>query len=59
MHQFYFLPNDDVELMQKHIVYFIFNSRDDLAACQWVAMPGYVDEKGLSQASSGQFLLVY
>ena len=45
MHQFYFLPNGDVELMQKHIVYFIFNRRDHSAACQRAAMLGYVNEK--------------
>ena len=58
MHQFYFLPNGDVELMQKHIVCFIFNRQDHSAACQRDTMLGYVNEKGLSQASSGQFLLV-
>ena len=36
---------------------FYFNQRDHSAACQRAVMLGYVDEKGLSQASSGQFFV--
>ena len=38
---------------------FYFSRQDHSAACQRAAMLGYVNEKGLIQASSGQFLLVY
>ena len=36
---------------------FNFNQQAHSAACQQAAMLGYVDEKGLSKVSSGQFFI--
>ena len=58
MHQFYFLPNGDVELMQKHIVCFTFNRQDYSAACQRATMLGYVNEKAWVKPVQDYFLVV-
>ena len=46
-----FMPNGDVELIQKHLVCFNFNRRDHSAASQRAALMGYVKEKFLHRSA--------